>query len=226
MSTSVSTIGERLREERKRLGLTQSELARRMGVHLNTQSRYEKCVTEPDSTYLDGLRDLGFDVGYIMGWGRKRTPEEILESAREDFKVGQYVMTDTGWEDFPDGEWAGRSILDTLKLDRLDWNALVDRMVVPNQKGIPCSDSRESGWVDGIVQSSGLIRDLIEEAQLKNQALLATVLEAFDVAQQRLGKVVSTPRKAQAVAMLYRAFMAAGKVDPALVEEAVKLAAD
>ncbi len=32
-------------------------------------------------------------------------------------------------------------------------------------------------------------------------------------------------KKAQAVAMLYRAFKASGKVDPAMIEEAVKLAA-
>lgn len=197
-----------------------------MGVHLNTQSRYEKGVTEPDSTYLEALRDVGVDVGYVMGWGRKSTPDEILESAREDYKVGQFVMTDIGWVDFRDGKLAGRYILDALQMDRSDWNELVDRMVLPNKDGIPCSDSREQGWAEAIMRSSGLIRGLIQEAQLNNQALLATVLEAFDVAQQRLGKVVSTPRKAQAVAMLYRAFMATSKVDPALVEEAVKLAAD
>lgn len=197
-----------------------------MGVHLNTQSRYENGVTEPDSTYLETLRDVGVDVGYVMGWGRKSTPDEILESAREDYKVGQLVMTDIGWVDSRDGKRAGRYILDALKMDHSEWNELVDRMVLPNKDGIPCADSREPGWVEGIVQSSGLIRGLVQEAQLNNQALLATILEAFDVAQQRLGKVVSTPRKAQAVALLYRAFMGTSKVDPALVEEALNLAAD
>ena len=66
MSTRSVIIGERLREERKRLGLSQTDFARLAGVHLNTQSRYEKGEREPDSSYLETLGKKGVDVGYVM----------------------------------------------------------------------------------------------------------------------------------------------------------------
>ena len=66
MSTSMSKFCDRLREERKRLRLSQTEFSRLAGVHLNTQSRYEKGVTEPDTAYLEAIGRVGVDVGYVM----------------------------------------------------------------------------------------------------------------------------------------------------------------
>ncbi len=66
MSTSTPKFCDRLREERKRLRLSQTEFSRLAGVHLNTQSRYEKGVTEPDTAYLEAIGRAGVDVGYVM----------------------------------------------------------------------------------------------------------------------------------------------------------------
>ncbi len=55
---------------------------------------------------------------------------------------------------------------------------------------------------------------------------LAAILEGIeDVLTARQLAIMPSAKKAQAVAMLYRAFKARGKVDPAMIEEAVKLAA-
>ncbi|WP_162961855.1 helix-turn-helix domain-containing protein, partial [Pseudomonas aeruginosa] len=46
------TIGERLKEERQRLGMSQTELAEQCGVSKNTQLAYEKGERSPDAAYL------------------------------------------------------------------------------------------------------------------------------------------------------------------------------
>lgn len=59
-------IGDRLREERERLRLTQADFAEKAGIHRNTQARYEASRREPDSGYIETLRALGVDVDYVL----------------------------------------------------------------------------------------------------------------------------------------------------------------
>jgi len=62
----------RLREERKRLGLSQEQLAELGGVKLNAQSNYETAKRAPDSDYLARVAAHGVDVGFLFTG--KRTP--------------------------------------------------------------------------------------------------------------------------------------------------------
>ena len=74
-------IGDRLKSERKRLRLSAAKLGELVGVHANTQYRYERGEMAPDTNYLEQLSGLGFDVGYVVT-GVKRevllTPDEEL----------------------------------------------------------------------------------------------------------------------------------------------------
>lgn len=60
------TFGERLREERKRLALNQTELALLGGVVKFTQINYEKDDRLPDAGYLMKLEQAGVDVKYLL----------------------------------------------------------------------------------------------------------------------------------------------------------------
>lgn len=82
-------VGARLREERKRLGMSQTKFAAAIGVHPNTQSRYEKDERSPDTAYLRAVANAGVDVAYVLtgtngaapaeqGSG---TPEQIADAA-------------------------------------------------------------------------------------------------------------------------------------------------
>lgn len=56
----------RLREERKRRKLSQEAFAALGGVHLNSQSSYEKGASEPKADYLAGLAASGVDVHWLL----------------------------------------------------------------------------------------------------------------------------------------------------------------
>ena len=62
----MSRFNERLREERKRLGLNQTDFSAFAAVSTETQSNYERGSRKPDSDYLEALAANGVDVGYLL----------------------------------------------------------------------------------------------------------------------------------------------------------------
>lgn len=59
-------IGDRLRTERERLGLTQTEAAALCGVAFRTYCDYEAGKTEPKASALSNLNKYGLNVMYIL----------------------------------------------------------------------------------------------------------------------------------------------------------------
>lgn len=57
---------DRLREERKRLKLSQTQLAEVAGTTKNSQSNYEKGKVCPSATYLVAVATVGVDVQYVL----------------------------------------------------------------------------------------------------------------------------------------------------------------
>ncbi|WFP51407.1 hypothetical protein PL263_05100 [Methylomonas sp. EFPC3] len=66
----IMTIGERLREERERLKLTQPVFAEAGGTTKQTQHAYESNRTTPKGSYLAKVAMLGVDVGYVISGER------------------------------------------------------------------------------------------------------------------------------------------------------------
>lgn len=67
-------LGDRLREERDRLGLNQTDFGLQVGVSRGTQKAYELGTGAPDIRYLMALEGLGVDVQYVL-MGRRFTQE-------------------------------------------------------------------------------------------------------------------------------------------------------
>ena len=83
-------IGVRLRELRAQAGLTQDQLAEKMGVSKRTQGNYESGASDPPASYLNmASAQLGFDVGYIVNGVRATLPNEALSEV-EDLLITQY----------------------------------------------------------------------------------------------------------------------------------------
>lgn len=76
-------VGERLREERTRLGLNQEAFAQLGGITRNTQGSYEKGERNPDSVYLTAVLKAGVDVPYVLTGRRTQRVLEGLTEAEE-----------------------------------------------------------------------------------------------------------------------------------------------
>jgi len=78
------TIGERLKEERNRVGANQTVFAEQCGVTKNTQLAYEKGERSPDANYLAAAAAAGVDVQYVVTGERKPLPATSLSAAEAD----------------------------------------------------------------------------------------------------------------------------------------------
>lgn len=62
----MKRIGERLREERNRLRLSQSVLGAIGGVETNAQGNYESGSRSPKASYLEKIATAGVDINYVV----------------------------------------------------------------------------------------------------------------------------------------------------------------
>lgn len=74
----ASGTGERLREERDRLGLNQTDFGTAAGVSRGTQKAYELGNSSPDVRYLMAVQDMGVDVNYVLTGSRVSTDADSL----------------------------------------------------------------------------------------------------------------------------------------------------
>lgn len=79
----MTTFGTRLKTERKRLQLTQVELAALGGLQKNAQIDYEKGESSPNADYLMKVAQAGVDIGFLFyntrsGLGASQQVTELL----------------------------------------------------------------------------------------------------------------------------------------------------
>ena len=77
------TIGHRLRVERNRLGLNQTDFAGLAGTTKKTQIDYEKDVSSPAGKYLAAIAEAGADVQYIVSGVRSVNLNMVSEGRAE-----------------------------------------------------------------------------------------------------------------------------------------------
>lgn len=91
------TIFERIKEERKKLGLTQPEMGEIGGVQKKAQLNYEKGERSPDASYLAAIAVAGADVQYILtgirsGSALPDDEEELLGDYRSMDAIGKKAI--------------------------------------------------------------------------------------------------------------------------------------
>jgi transcriptional regulator with XRE-family HTH domain len=89
-------IGERLKEERVRLGYNQGDFAAIAGVAKTSQFNYEKGERSPDAAYLAAVAEKGVDVLYVVT-GR-RTPEASSSFNGDEIDLVEH------YRQLPDGD--------------------------------------------------------------------------------------------------------------------------
>lgn len=85
----MNTFGRRFREERRRLGLIQQEIADATGLSKRAIGSYEREERSPDAEVLMRLIDLGMDVYYVLTGERIGTRldlDPMQRSLLDDFE--------------------------------------------------------------------------------------------------------------------------------------------
>lgn len=100
----VSTFGNRLKEQRKKLGLTQAKIAEKCGISMRMWGDYERDKYQPRSETLFLLAKEGIDIDYVMTGNAAentfRQPKnslnnkelELLTLFRQASELGQAVI--------------------------------------------------------------------------------------------------------------------------------------
>ncbi len=86
----MDEFGDRLKQERSRLSLSQVEFAALGGVKQRAQFQYEKGMRRPNSDYLSALAASGVDIWYLLT-GQKGAR---LESSEEQRIVAEFRQLD------------------------------------------------------------------------------------------------------------------------------------
>lgn len=86
-------IGERLKEERARLGYNQADFAAIAGVAKTSQFNYEKGERSPDAEYLAAIAAKGVDVLYVVTGERKPQATDSITAEEADL-ISQYRKLD------------------------------------------------------------------------------------------------------------------------------------
>lgn len=119
---SAMTIGESIRHHRKRLGLTQLELAERIGVSVQAISKWETNTGLPDISMAVPLaRALGTTTDELLQFGQRRKMleqqwMETLESTHDDpTKMLEFSLE--ALKEFPwDWQFSYRAALDGVRV--------------------------------------------------------------------------------------------------------------
>lgn len=70
-----SLIGDRIKEERQRLGLKQTEIAEKAGISREMWGKYERGIAIPGGEVLFSFAAAGADIQYLMTGLRPHTPD-------------------------------------------------------------------------------------------------------------------------------------------------------
>ncbi len=81
----MATIGSRIKELRKRAGLTQQDLASKLQIAKSTLGMYEINKNEPNSEMLNKIADF-FDVQVDYLIGRSDDPSPINKNDEYDYR--------------------------------------------------------------------------------------------------------------------------------------------
>lgn len=225
-------FGERLREERERLGLSQGEFASKAGVHRNTQVRYETGRTQPLPGYLDTIKNMGVNTNYLFTGGKDE--KRLLMSLEQDLEFfGQAFVDVLGIPE--DQLLAARTSINQVMAEHKPDEARLDA-TLPAYLSLLRMEFAKA--VAPLIARSRYVHDLRaqEKQQIEPMAdrkadrfraeldhyLLTDIIEGLERHLDAMNKHVSPSQKALRVASLYRQFRESRKIDQELLLAAAR----
>lgn len=107
------TIGDRIRNRRKELGLSVDELAEKLNKNRATVYRYESSEIEKlPTTVLEPLAEaLNVTPGFLMGWEDEKPNAELISAGDSIYKIPVFSSVSAGF-----GAYACSDIIDYMPL--------------------------------------------------------------------------------------------------------------
>ncbi|MGS0741677.1 helix-turn-helix domain-containing protein [Glaciimonas sp. GG7] len=191
-------IGERLKEERERLGMNQTNFAALAGVGRKTQFSYEHCARTPDANYLAAVAKAGADVGYIITGTRHLLnlfhPPERLCNAPERLGSNQSDSALYG---------------DPRERERILYHIRGQEEDADYSTGIVIDSDQPPYIVDELNTAADIVQDTVIDWNLLMQVIGG--IERF----LRDRKMVAGPKKRAALILIaYARFVEDTKIDP------------
>lgn len=187
----------RLREQRKKLDLTQADFAEKCGVKRRAQAAYEAGERVPDANYLIGAARLGADLKYLLS-GVLSTDAE-----REKFAVDWLVRTLCQFLEIP------ADLADTALALATNINARP-----PDEFG---KQFEMEGIASELLRGSRRLNSVEVQAQL-NRDLLVDAIREQEEAWARRGKQPSPIERSHRFATIYQDAAASGRLNRNLIE--------
>lgn len=188
----MQSIGPRLRSERKRIGLSQQELADKTGVHRQTQVNYERDRRTPPDDYLDAAKNLGIDTTFVMTGLRVDASAQVTQAKEV---LLRFLLQALGYK-APD-----ELIADAVRI----WTNPTEADVAGGgMEGL-------SGRLVGDSPTVGLQRDGANQIDADR---LVDVLVLIQLEAERRKIVLAPFKAAEAAAALYREVARTGSIRP------------
>lgn len=194
-------IGERIREERDRLKMTQAEFAEACGVKRTAQFNYETGNRLPDAAYLVAARGLGVDVEYVL-FGSRQGDGNKLGYVVEVFLIQLFRHLEIPLEQL--GE-----VVSSLHQVALRGGS---HYYVEEENRV---------LVGHLLQASRIFNRETKVLEL-DRYLLVDIIDSVDRHLNALGRQVSPTQKALRIASLYQMFSEAGRIDSEMLEAAAR----
>lgn len=194
--------GERLREERERLGLTQLDFSQRTGISSRSLRNYENGTRVPDVHYLYATKELGVDVHYVVTGVREEEHDNFIKANAHTLLL---LTTMLGF--------------DSDDLNEVCQLAMDD---LAAEKNTPYDSSKAEKLIKKL--EGLLVRSPRVIMMCGNAEAIARDIELFEQILIKVGQGLPREKRTRVIAMLYRSFKASGKIDEKMIEDAISLA--
>jgi len=185
-----------------RLGFSQTELAEKLGIHRNSQARYESSEREPEASYLTALEGVGIDAGYVLT-GVRDDEDDVYNITVARLFV---ILCERLGIEFEERE---KLILEAFE---------IEKSTLQLKHGHAIATEQERKLV------ANLMFKKMGELDLIDISILSQILEGIDIAQFKLGISLTPIKKANLTVVFYQEFKASGQVDQQRIEDAIPLA--
>jgi transcriptional regulator with XRE-family HTH domain len=209
-----------LQAERKRLGLRQEEFAKKAGVSLSSQKRYESGDRQPDTTYLDNIARIGVDYIFVV---TGRTPDDRVREDFANFKEELGFWGEAFAQALGVPEDALKAARDAVRKQVLPLYEKFEHTVIGK------SDLAEISAVEAkLVQEavSRLVRNALQHSDTQSPvipSLLEQAIAALETELATCKRPLPPAAKARAALLLYRNGLPSERIDQTMAADVVAL---